>query len=45
MIGHEEKPEETYVSSGFFCALGGIRTHGLPFRRGTLYPTELQGHM
>lgn len=25
-------------------ALSGIRTHGLPFRRGTLYPAELWGH-
>ncbi len=25
-------------------APGAIRTHGLPLRRGTLYPAELRGH-
>lgn len=31
--------------SGGFGAPGGIRTHGLPLRRRSLYPTELRVHV
>ena len=30
---------------GVFGAPGGIRTHGLPLRRRSLYPTELRVHV
>ena len=43
----EQEKTLTFVSrlAFFYGAPGGIRTHGLPLRRRSLYPAELRVHV